>query len=158
MQCLHTAHGEVAMSRRSAFVLGLAVVAALAASGLAQAAVPETTIKKMQDSTTEALKITVTSVQEVKEASSVPGHPGCTRTVSHLTVSAKVDLVRRSASGLMPGSSIGFDHTVITVWPCHLPGVNAGPMLSAGDRVEVYLRPAGTPGGKFLPNDLKKLR
>ena len=99
----------------------------------------------------------MTSVLEVKEASSVPGHPGCTRTVSHLTVSAKVDIVRRSASGLVPGSPIAFDHTVITVWPCHLPGVNAGPMLSAGDRVEVYLR-AGTPGRRFLPNDLKKLR
>ena len=79
------------MSRRSAFVLGLAVVAALAATDLAQAAVPETTIKKMQDSATEALEVTVTSVQEVKEASSVPGHPGCTRSVI-------LPLARRSTS------------------------------------------------------------
>ncbi len=35
------------MSLRSAFVLGLAIVAALAAFGSAQAAVTETTIKKM---------------------------------------------------------------------------------------------------------------
>ena len=48
---------------------------------------------------TEALEITVTSVQEVKEASSAPGQPDGTRTVSHLTVSAKVDIVRRSGSG-----------------------------------------------------------
>jgi hypothetical protein len=66
--------------------------------------------------------------------------------------------VRRSASGLEPGSVIVFDNDVVTVWPCQIPGGNFGERLAVGDRAEVYLRPATSPTRQFVPNYVNKLR
>jgi hypothetical protein len=134
----------------------LAFCLAVAAIGAAESAVPDTTIKAGQDSAPEALEVTVLSVSKTSQAQPEPGHPGCTRTVTEFTVTAKIDAVQRTASGLKPGQTITFNHTMISLYPCVLPGVNFGQALSAGDHVEAYLRPAGTADGLLLANDLKK--
>jgi len=152
---------EEIMLRRSVLVLVTSCLAAttlFAAAAPVEAAVAINTIKSRQNSATEALEITVLSVSESTQAHPFAGYPGCTRTVRNLTVTAKVDVVRRSTSGLQPGNVIVFDATVVSVWPCAIPGGNFGQMLSPGDRVEAYLRPAGTGDKMFLPNDLNKLR
>jgi hypothetical protein len=138
----------------AAFVLARVVLA----TSSADAAVPEKTIKAHQDSAPEALEITVVSATETTQAQPVAGQPGCTRTAREQTVTAKVDVVRRSAGGVQPGSTIVFRNSVVTLSPCALPGANFGTQLSAGDRAEAYLRPAGTADGMFLANDLKRLR
>jgi hypothetical protein len=135
----------------------LAFSFAVATIGSAVSAVPQQTIKAWQDGAPEALEITVLSLSETRQAQPVPGQPGCTRTVREFTVTAKIDAVRRTASSLKPGQTITFNHSTISVYPCVLPGVNFGQVLSVGDHVEAYLSPAGTADGLLLANDLKKI-
>ena len=75
-------------------------------------------------------------------------------------MTAKVDLVHRSASGLCPGDVIVFDDTFVSISPssCLVPGYLMGETLSPGDRAEVYLRPAETADRKFVPDYVNKLR
>jgi hypothetical protein len=134
----------------------LAFCFAAATIGSAESAVPDTTIKAWQNSAPEALEITVLSVSETRQAQPEPGQPGCTRTVTEFTVTAKIDAVQRTASGLKPGQTIIFNDSMIRLYPCVLPGVNFGQALSAGDHVDAYLRPAATAGAPLLANDLQK--
>lgn len=143
---------------RTFAALALAAVALVATAAAGHAAVPLSTVKGWQDSAAEALEVTVLSVREEKHAQPVAGQPGCTQTRYELTVTAKVDVVRRSASGVQPGRTITFRHTALTTGPCILPGMNFGIMLRDGERATAYLRPAGTPDGAFLANDLQRLR
>jgi hypothetical protein len=114
----------------------------LAAAGPVEAAIPQSTIQGWQDSATEAIEITVLSVDESKRANPVAGVPGCVRTYTTLTVTAEIKVARRSASGLEPGNVIVFDDEVLSVWPCVIVDGNIGQPLNPGDRAVVYLRPA----------------
>jgi hypothetical protein len=114
----------------------------LAAAGPVEAAIPQSTIQGWQDSATEAIEITVLSVDESKRANPVAGVPGCVRTYTTLTVTAEIKVARRSASGLAPGNVIVFDDEVLSVWPCVIVDGNIGQPLNPGDRTVVYLRPA----------------
>jgi hypothetical protein len=140
---------------RFVVALSLAIAVAVSSSASSKAAVPESTIKAQQDSAPEALEITVVSVTQSTQAQAVPGYPGCTRTVRELTVNAKVDVVRRSASGLQPGQTVAFNSTVISTFPCVFPGVNVGQMVNVGDQFEAYLRPGA--GATFAASDLQRL-
>ena len=142
----------------SRLAAAVCLAACLAAAGTANAAVPLKTTKAWQDSAPEALDITVVSVSEETESKPVAAHPGCTTSTRKLTVTARVDAVRRSASGLKPGEVVVFRHTVIRTWPCAIPGGSFGAMVNAGDRATVYLRPAEAGSAIFLANDVQKLR
>jgi hypothetical protein len=146
----------VMLSRRAAAVCLAAVC--VAAVSAANAAVPLKTIKAWQDSAPEALDITVVLVSEETESKPVAAHPGCTTSTRKLTVTARVDAVRRTAGGLTPGQVVVFRHSVIRTGPCALPGGSFGALLSGGDRATVYLRPAESGGAIYLANDVQKLR
>jgi hypothetical protein len=124
-----------------------------------KAAVPLGTIKTWQDSATEALEIIVLLVNESTRAGPAIGdrYPGCKRIDEDQTVTAKVEFVHRSASGLQPGDVIVFDDTFVSVSPssCLVPGYPMGESLSPGDCAEAYLRPAETGGRKFVPTYMK---
>lgn len=77
--------------------------------------------------------------------------------MKHQTVTAKVDVIERSASGLQPGNEIVFDNTIESVSPCVFPGYPMGETLKSGDRAEAYLRPAEKGDKKFVPNYVNKL-
>lgn len=142
---------------RTVLALALALGALFVAAAGSRAAVPDSTIKAWQNSATEALEVTVLSVREEKQVQPVAGYPNCTRTLQEFTVIAKVDVVHRSASGLQPGRTITLRHSVVTTAPCALPGGSFGETVNKGDRVEAYLRLAGTPDGAFTATHLKKL-
>ena len=143
---------------RTFLALALAVGTLVVTAAAGHAAVPTSTIKGWQDSAPEALEVTVLSVREERQVQPVAGQPNCTQTRQEFTVTAKVDVVHRSASGVQPGRTITFRHTAQSIGPCVLPGMNFGIMLREGDRAEAYLRPAGTPDSAFLANELKRLR
>lgn len=143
---------------RTILALALAVGALVVTAVPGHAAVPSSTIKAWQDSAPEALEVTVLSVREERQAQPVAGQPNCTQTHYEFTVTAKVDVVHRSASGVQPGRTITFRHGAMRIGPCALPGMNSGEILKGGDRAEAYLRPAGTPDGAFIANHLQKLR
>jgi hypothetical protein len=138
------------------------VLAFFVATTPLEAAVPLSTIKKWQDSATEALELTVLSVNKSTRAGQAIGDqfPGCTQTFTDQTVTAKVDVVHRSAGGLQPGDVIVFDNTFMYVSPlsCIVPGYPMGETFNPGDRAEAYLRPAEKGDRKFVPNYVNKLR
>ncbi len=135
----------------------LAIVSTMAIASLtgAYAAVPVCTTPARQDSAPEALEVTVLSVKGGTPVQTVVSQPNCIQTRQEFTVTAKVDVVRRSASGMQPGRTIAFRHSTIRTGPCALPDGNFGAALNGGDRVQAYLRPALD--GGFLALDLKKL-
>lgn len=149
------------MLGRSILVLAgsyLAATAILAVPTTAGAAVAQSTITRWQDNAPEALDITVVSVTESNESQPISGSPSCTRTLTTQTVTARVDVVHRSASRLQPGNVIVFVHSIVSVWPCAIPGGHFGQALNAGDRAAAYLRPADTGGNLLLANDVTRLR
>lgn len=139
-----------------AFALALGAFVVTAAGG--HAAVPSNTIKAWQDSAPEALEVTILSVREERQAQAVPGQPNCTQTRYEFTITAKVDVVRRSASGVRPGRTITLHDSALRTGPCALPGGSFGEILNGGDRAAAYLRPAGTPDGAFMAVYLERLR
>lgn len=143
---------------RTFLALALSVGALVVTAAAGHAAVPWSTVKAWQDSAPEALEVTVLSVSGETHAQPVAGYPNCTQTREDFTVTAKVDVVHRSASSMQPGRTITLHHGTIRTGPCALPGGNFGETLNVGDRVEVYLRPAGTPDGALIATYLKKLR
>ncbi len=140
---------------RTCLALAVAAGALVATVAASDAAVP---VKNWEDSAPEALEVTLLSVKEdEKQVLPVAGQPNCTKTIREFTMTAKVDAVRRSASGVQPGRTITLHDSVIRTGPCILPGGNFGEIFNGGDRVEAYLRPAGTPDGAFMAVHLKKL-
>ena len=138
-----------------ALVLTAGALAVTAAGS--RAAVPDTTIKAWQASAAEALEVTILSVKSEKHEQPVAGQPNCIQTREEITMTAKVDVVHRSASRMQPGRTITLLNSVLRTGPCALPGGSFGERFNAGDRVAAWLRPAGTTDGAFIANDLKKL-
>src|SRR5262249_36410606 len=133
------------MMMRTFRACALAIGACVVSVAAGYAATPSSTIKGWQDSAPEALEVTVVSVREQKQVQPVAREPNCTTTRYTFTVTAKVDVVRRSASGMQPGRTVTFRHDAIRTAPCALPDGNFGDILNEGDHAEAYLRPAGTP-------------
>jgi hypothetical protein len=140
----------------TALALALGLAGATAATG--HAAVPNSTIKGWQDSAPEAVEVTVLSVRDDTQAQPVAGQPNCTQTRHELTVTAKVDVVHRTAGGLQAGRTITFHDSAMRIGPCILPGMSFGAIWTVGDHVDAYLRPAGTADGAFIANHTQKLR
>ncbi len=131
-----------------------ALVAPVAAG---YAATPQSTVKSWQDSAPEAFEVMVLSVNEEKRQERLMA-PNCTQTIQGFLVTAKVEVVLRSACGVQPGRIITFRNSVTGTGACAIPGGNSGTVLSGGDRAEAYLRPGGTPDGAFTAIELKRLR
>ncbi len=108
-----------------------------------------------ENSAPEALEVTVLSARDEKRYE--PKGPNCNWTIHEYTITAKVDVVHRSASGVQPGRTITFKNTV-TWTGCPIPRGDFGAMVHDGDRAEAYLKPAETPDGAFVAVHVKKLR
>ena len=135
-----------------ALAMGTLVVTAAAS----YAAVPLSTLKRWQDGAPEALEVTVMSVKEDKRTV-MWSSPTCSQTIYDFTVTARVNLVHRSASGVQPGQTITLHNSLQATGPCVVPDGSFGVVLNWGDHVEAYLRPAGTPDGAFLAVNLQRL-
>lgn len=147
------------MMRRTMIGMCLAAGAMLAASGPLRAAVVESTIQAWKDASPEALEITVLSATLIRQSPDVQHsqHPDCVSHTREFKITARIDAVRRSASGLRAGETVDFFTTVVTTGPCLIPDGNRGFMVNAPDRAEAYLRPGG-PDGLLIAKVLKRLR
>jgi hypothetical protein len=148
---------------KSHTLLLLAMASALATSFItaaapARAAVPLSVIDGWKDSAPEAIEITVLKVEESTQAGPVAGMPGCVHTRTTSTVTARINVVRRSASGLAPGNVIVFEHDVISMWPCVIPCGNSGTALAVGNRAAVYLRGDQSGAQRLVPSHIELLR
>jgi hypothetical protein len=135
---------------RNPFMLFGVVVGALvvAATSPNWAAIPTNVIKSWQDHAPEAVEITVLSVDELSAIRpyNATGSGG-SQTTTQVTLTARVDVVHRTASNLVPGSVIVV-HYVHTSYktPLPPPGPGAGDnniLLDIGDRAAAYLKKTG---------------
>lgn len=122
-------------SWQAALVIGVTVAIA---AGSAGAAIPESGYRDIQDSAPEFLHITVLSVDKPSTTRPYDAHPGGTVTTINVTMTAKVDRVLRTASGLTPGAVIVVRYTVTHQSP-PTPGPQEAAILSNGEKARAYL-------------------
>ena len=122
----------------SAFCFIAAIV--LVATGSIWAAVPEKVLRAQEGSAPEAVNITALSIDETSETRPYNGKvPGASVTTRHITMTAKVDVVLRTASNLAPGSVIVVRYENTFHEP-PLPGPQPTIVLNTGDRATAYLK------------------
>jgi hypothetical protein len=112
-----------------------------ATAGSIRAAVPENVIKRWQDSAPEALNVTVLSKSETSATRPYGKLPGGSVTTTNVTLTTQVNLVHRTASGLVPGSVIVVRYEITRYQPPPGPPVLAlGIVLNPGERATAYLK------------------
>jgi hypothetical protein len=124
------------MLRRSLSAFSLIAACVAVAGGSIWAAVPLSTIRAMQDAAPEALAITATHVDKV---STTRRDNAQTITTTDVTLTAKVDQVRRTASGLVAGSMIVVRYAVTHQDP-PMPGPQQDLILNPGEKAVAYLK------------------
>jgi hypothetical protein len=107
-----------------------------------RAAVPANVIKAWQDNAPESVDITVQSVEKTSRARIYDAVPGGSVTTTNVTLRAKIDVVRRSASNLTPGTEIVVRYVVQHYDPAAPPDGNYGIILSPQDSATAYLKKA----------------
>ena len=107
------------------------------------AAVPTNVIKGWQDNAPESVDITVQSVEKNSTARAYDAVPGGSITTTDVTLHAKIDVVRRSASNLTPGAEIVVRYVVQHYDPVAPPDGNYGIVLSPQDHATAYLKKVG---------------
>ena len=123
----------------SAFTVVGAIVVAAAVS--IYAAVPENIIRGWQDAAAEALNITVLSKDETSTSRPYGTLPGGSLTTTNVTLTAQVDVVQRTASGLAPGSVIIVQYEITRYQPPPGPPDGArGIVLNIGEKATAYLK------------------
>ena len=126
--------------RKSLVASSLIVVIVASATAAAWAAVPTKVIQGWQDSAPEVLQLTVLSKQEASATRPwVAG--GGSVTTTEVTLTAKVNEVRRTASGVATGSVITVRYGVTRYEP--LPGPpdgNQGIVLNVAEEATAYLK------------------
>jgi hypothetical protein len=100
------------------------------------AAVPLSAIRALQDTAPEAVNITAIRVD--KNSATRHGNAQSV-TTTDVTLTAKVDVVRRTASGLVPGSEIVVRYEVTHREP-PIPGPQQDIILNPGEKAVAYLK------------------
>lgn len=118
-----------------AFSLISAIVAA--AAGSIWAAVPLSQVRNWQSRTPESLNITALSVDR-SSATRPYGNDGSV-TTTNVTLTAKVDVVHRTVSGLVPGSVIVVRYSISRQIP-PVPGIQQDIILDIGERAAAYVK------------------
>src|SRR5437764_15382144 len=113
----------------SAFCLIAAIV--VAAAGSIWAAVPLNQVRSWQDSAPEAVNVTALSIDQTSETR--PYGNGGSVTTTLVTLTAKVDVVHRTVSGLVPGSVIVVRYSRSGQTP-PVPGIQQDIVLNIGER------------------------
>ena len=120
----------------------LALVAILVNQPL-RAAVPANIIKGWQDGAPEALDITVLSVDKSASVRPYAAVPGVSVTTTNVTLRAKINVVHRTSSNLVPGAEIVVKYVVQHFDPVAPPDGNYGIILNPQDRATAYLKTSG---------------
>lgn len=125
---------------RLAFALLVTTCAAMWAGSAARAEAPMSTYRAMQDKAPEALRLKVLSVNQQVSRRELHDRPGQTATVEtiSLTISAQVEQVIRSASGLTPGATISISYQITKRSP-PVPGWHQPILLEPGQHVIAFL-------------------
>jgi hypothetical protein len=124
------------MLLKSLRAFGLAATFVAAAVGSIWAAVPLSTIRAMQTAAPEAVNITAISVDKT---SSTRHANAQTVTTIDVTLTAKVDVVVRTASSLVPGSVIVVRYEIMHSEP-PTPGPQQNIILNPGEKAVAYLK------------------
>jgi len=113
----------------------------IAAAGAIWAAVPENVVQGWQDSAPESLNVTVLSKDETSATRPYGTLPGGSVTTTNVTLTIRVDLVHRTASGLVTGSVIVVRYEITRYQPPPGPPDGAqGIVLNIGDRATAYVK------------------
>lgn len=125
------------MFRKSlgAFSLIGAIVAA--AAGPIWAAVPLSQVRHWQSVAPESLSITALSVD--RSSTTRPSGNNGSVTTTNVTMTAKVDVVHRTVSGLVPGSVIVVRYSILRQIP-PMPGIQQDLVLDIGERAAAYVK------------------
>ena len=115
-------------------------VGAIVISGSLYAAVPETIIQGWRDNAQEALDLTVLSKDETTQTRPYGSLPGNSVITTSVTLTAKVDVIHRTATGLAQGSVIVIQYEITRYQPPPGPpdGVR-GVILNVGEGAAAYL-------------------
>lgn len=120
----------------------------IAADGFVLAAAPPSTIQSWRDAATDVVSITVLSVDQKTSTTPLTASDGSvnfdkSRTIYDVTLTARVDVVDRSANALTPQAKIivhyGGEYYVGIV---ALDG-NYAPILKIGQKAKAYLKKNG---------------
>jgi hypothetical protein len=128
------------MGRNLVTVICLLATVAVAMNGPLRAAVPMNVIKGWQDNAPESLDITVLSADQTSAVRPYNAIPGGSVTTTNVTLRAKVDVVRRTASNLATEAEIVVQYVVQHYEPVAPPDGNYGTILGAKDRATAYLK------------------
>jgi hypothetical protein len=122
---------------------------AVVMTGSSRAAVPEDTMRAWRDKAPEALDVTVLSSDQASTTNVRRDRtPPSTVTTAIVTLNARVDYVRRTASGVMKDSMIVVRYQVTREDP-PVPGVTGNRALLTGEKATVYLKNMGA--NDFVP-------
>jgi hypothetical protein len=140
MKAPNDAAAKVQRGCRLALALLVTTCTAMSAGSAARAEAPMSTYRAMQDKAPEALRLKVLSVNQQVSRSETHDRPGQTATVEtiSLTISAQVEQIIRSASGLTPGATITIGYQITKRTP-PLPGGHQAILLEPGQHVVAYL-------------------
>jgi hypothetical protein len=120
------------------FRLGVFV---LVAGGSVWAAVPISTIQRWREAAPDVVGITVLSVDQVSSTRPyVELRPEGAVTTFKLTVNAKIDVVHRTASELVPGATIVIQYSARRYKPVSPPDGNYGVILDMGQKAKAYVK------------------
>jgi hypothetical protein len=109
----------------------------VATAGAIWAAVPVSQIRLWQSSAPEAVDVTVLAIQ--RSSATHPIGNGGSATTTDVTLTANVDFVRRTVSGLAPGSVIVVRYSIVRQLP-PMPGIQQDIIPNVGERAVVYLK------------------
>jgi len=116
-----------------------------AAGGFVLAAVPNSTVQRWQEAATDVVSITVLLVDQT--SSTKPYKPPYDKlspdgsvTTFDLSVTARVDVVHRSASALTPQTTIIVQYGARRYKPAPPPGGDYGVILETGQKAKAYLK------------------
>jgi hypothetical protein len=119
--------------------IGLFVIAA---GNFVLAAVPISTIQSWRDAATDVVSITVLSVDQ-KTSTKPYGGPDGSVTTYDISLTARVDVVDRSANGLTPQTTIIVHYDAQYYEPVPPPGGNYGTILKINQKAKAYLKKNG---------------
>jgi hypothetical protein len=129
------------MLLKSLFVLGLFGATVAAATEEIWAAVPANVLRGWRDGAPEALNVTVLSKDETSASRPFGTLPGGSVTTTDVTLTAKVDVVHRTASGVAPGSVIVVRYELTRYTPPPgPPDGSRGIVLNIGEKAAAYLK------------------
>jgi hypothetical protein len=125
------------MLHKSIGAVCLIAAIVIAAAGSIWAAVPLSQVRSWRDSAPEAVNVTALSIEQNSEIRPYANSGSATTTL--VTLTARVDVVHRTVSGLVPGAVIVVRYMRSAQSP-PTPGIQQDIILNIGERAAAYLK------------------